>query len=361
MTRNTIFPSLTVALLIVSFTYGFMSGLSLREAYSQNSQPDPADSEQLVEALRQLNAIANPESQSSPNSEALSPTEPPAETINELPTSVQPAEISTTPVAPPEAEPMPTQETQSDSQSSESLPVDSRGDPTPVFPPSVPDNASVPEPVSSVGQPIDVGNTLGLPLLTDPRVAIARDQSLLLLARDFIQTLNEIHENDHHQPLLALLRATHPDDTALYDTVYRLIGLLEMQSQTELDSFDSELTALEDLIRRAENIATLDSENTDSEPITIIPEPVLSTPPRIVFDIVPVTAQVNTEWGQSEKAIIMINRRRHVLWPGDTIDDPNGDPVTLLRVESEGPQQNPLHRVVVEHNGVEIALPWPWE
>lgn len=348
-------------------------------ACAQDGLAEPAPPDQLADALRQLNALQDPDGPATPepqdatvfeapeslsnlaapgNIETANPP-PPFPEAPEIPTEPASDQTTVPPTSIPDADIVPSQtESLADAQ-----PPPSTSPAEPVIPEPGPDSPSPlvsPEPAPDGFEP---GASTGLPLVTDPRVQIANDQVLISLAASLIESLSDVHDSGHGPAMISLLRASRPEDTEMHGRFATLLSLIG-------DARDESAAALaqEMYLRQiAEAQAAAPDAQTDNTPAAAPPPapppsaPAPAPEPRQEFDIIPVTAQVETEWGQTEKAIISINRTRHILWPGDTIDDPNGEPITLLRVEAEGPENNPVNRIVIDHNGRTRRLAWTWE
>ncbi len=314
--RHFLFLNLLLLALIA-----FLSGVMMGLAYAQDPPPAPADPESLLEALQAINAAPQTDIADFPE-DSINVQDSPEPEIDFAPNEPLPATTD---------------------QPLLSVPA-----------PIVTDtSSSAPEYATTVTE------ILQLPINTDLRMAIATDHSTAMLARDLVVLLDQIAANGHDQAFLNLLQSLRPEDNKLYVRMASLFTMLQDAAPA---------TPPPDELPDPEPTQQLDSPDFPNvsarpEPAPVNQAPITppSPPPPIAFSIVPITAQPETDWGQSEKAIISINRRRHVLWPGESITDPNGASITLLGVETEGSETNPIQRIVLEHEGQIRRLPWHWE
>ncbi len=229
-------------------------------------------------------------------------------------------------------------------------------------PPS-PVGLALPEPETAILP--DTTPMLGLPRTTDARLAIAGDRALASMALDLAGLAREIHAAGLDEAVLTLLYQVQPEGSPTAQRLSALFADLDggagSSSALGPNGMEEGLEAMIETViaaalsEYAPGLIPAPGGAPAASPAA--PQPAGPTD----FEIIPVSGQIETEWGQTEKAIIQMQRRRHILWPGDTVEDPNGEPVTLVGVFREGAEDNPVHRIVVNHNGVEKRLRWHWE
>lgn len=326
---------------------------------AQDGAPQSVDPDDLTQALRTLNSLAQPDDSIPVPASETEPVQ--YEAPAALSALAEPRAADTpTPATPDNADPSPPARPAPPPVPETTVPPAPSAEPTPS--PAAP---QFPEPAPAAG--FEPGPAFGLPLSADARIRIANDHALLTLAGSLIATMSEIQENGHGPALLSLIAASRPGDNETYTLFSNILSSINASQSATAQTLAAEMYQqyLEDEAGRQTPVRPAPAPAVDPATITIAPV-VASPQPAppalpVDVDIVPITAQVATDTGQTEKAIIAINGRREILWPGDTVNDPNGDPVTLLRIETEGPENNPVYRVVINHAGATRRLAWIWE
>lgn len=394
---NTTTPNSALAALLLTMAGGAFAQLP----------PEPASPEELVEALRSLNAIESVEAQAEAEAQAENPAPSPMDQADAIETIAPPAPI---PVLPPtqtetagppafefvfpDADNQPTEPADVDASTvadeppapaPEPLPAEPLPpmDPIPIPPPTALDQpepsvtATAPtptpaEPAPSPEQdltPVPVNNqpeTLTrLPLAIDPRIAIATDHSIATLIAGLFETLGEINSAGHTQAAVSLLAGIDENNQ---DTALRFAQMFALMADEASADDDLETQMLlEQITAMQTRIATLEeapaaNQQTSAAPAapTVLPEP--PPPPRRDVTILPIAAIFQGPNHTLPVALLSINGNRHFIDEGDSIDDPNGDPVTLVNIAPETTDAgNEFGRITIEHRGRRQALVWDWE
>ena len=380
--------------LFIGWTIGFTS-----VALAQQP-PEPATPQELQDALRALNALEAPEpapvvaapeieyeppqsllnlsgneelepgDSDAPLSDSIIEAEPPIPTPEptpqntetlDLPQNIEEEEFRIDvgePIAPPQRLNAPETPQNEAQPPADPLLTPAPATPTPIPVPEAPATPT-PIPAPEAAAPIrdnPPGTITGLPLSANPQVLIAEDTAVAALASSLVEILADIHYAGQSDALMTLINASLDEERASrFALVFAQLGTA--QSPDAISpialSLQQQITTLQSQLEEQD-----EPDNTAPEPA-----PVVAAPPVTPIDveIIPITSELEEPDGTTEKAIIMVNGRREVLWPGDSINDPNGEPITLLDVELESPDENPVHRVVIEHLGRTIRLPWTWE
>jgi hypothetical protein len=175
----------------------------------------------------------------------------------------------------------------------------------------------------------------GVPAATDPMLTIAKQQQMLEQIGALAALMREIRDQGNDAAVLAMLEGTAAGHESL--------GLVRKV-------FDSWVVEEE-----------LDAQN-GSSPSAAAPmterAPIPAPTPVIVHDIVPVFAQVHSDFGTRDKAIVSIGGRRFIRLPGEHIDV-DGRRILIDSIESSvDATGREIYTIWITENNRREALSW---
>ncbi len=181
----------------------------------------------------------------------------------------------------------------------------------------------------------DVGLTqpdsfFGMPPEKNQVFEFTEQQRLLELSNELAVMLRQIKQQGNEQVVLALIESITAETAHFF-----------------INAFDSiELESL-----RA-SPSPLVAQPEAAESVTELPPP-----PVVIHDIVPVFAQIESERGGTDKAIVAIDGRRFIRIPGETIAV-DGRTILLESITQARVDDRVVYTIWVVENGLRNSLTW---
>ena len=231
-------------------------------------------------------------------------------------------------------------------------------------------------PEQQIQSPPTSGPILGLPTVSDPRVALARETQLIALISQHAGLLKQIHDSGQAITFIQLLQSLYPEDTQRLQLYQQMFTTFVTQNAAAA-AFEAAPVApasiADDLDLQAVTAEALAPEPQITPPLELIPDQLIvegldEAPPTLMapletepVSIIPITARLASPTGaSSDRATISVARRHYILTTGQTAETPAGR-ITLLRIDEEESAAGTQLRVIIEHDGIETSLPWSWE
>ena len=203
---------------------------------------------------------------------------------------------------------------------------------TPVQPVQAPADPSAEQQATSVEPSTQF---YGVPAATDPMLTIAKQQQMLEQISTLAALMREIRDQGNDAAVLAMLEGTAAGHESL-DLVRKVFDSWEVEEELGAQSVASP-SAATPIAERA---------------------PIPAPAPVVVHDIVPVFAQVHSDFGTRDKAIVSIGGRRFIRLPGEYIDV-DGRRILIDSIESSvDATGREIYTIWITENNKREALSW---